>query len=375
MRLYEYEAYELFRQHNIPLPRFRVVDGAASAEEAAREIGCPVVLKAQVLVGGRGKAGGIRRAETPSEAAKLAAEMIGSELKGERVEKLLVAEAVKGHSELYLSCVVDRSQNSHTVLASRMGGVDVEELLRSRPESLVRIAVDPLVGLQDWQLRRLSRRLGLGAEASQRLEAVCRGLYDLYTRYYCDLAEINPLALLPDGRLMALDAKIIIDDNAARIYKYSFRDAESSIASRYRLNYVELDGEVGIICNGAGLTMATMDLVFTYGGKPACFLDLGGGASPEQVYHALRIVYEQRGVRAALINVLAGITRCDEVATGIVKAVDALGLDASRLVIRLVGTRQEEGWRILAEKGIASYRSMPEAVREAVKLASDTPGC
>jgi succinyl-CoA synthetase beta subunit len=369
MRLYEYEAYELFREHGIPVPKFKVVEKPEEAEEAVEEIGRPVVLKAQVLVGGRGRAGGVRRAGTPSEARRLAGEMLGAELRGERVARLLVAEAVEPAAELYLSCVVDRPSNSHAILASRLGGVDVEELLKSHPERLVKTLVDPIVGLRDWQLRELAKGLGLEAERSQRFMDICRRLWSLYESYYCDLAEINPLALLPDGGFMALDAKVMVDDNAARLYGSRIRAGEDE-ASRYRLNYVELDGEVGIICNGAGLTMATMDLVHMLGARPACFLDLGGGATPEQVHQALRIALGKSGVRVVLINVLAGITRCDEVAEGIVRAVDTLGVHPSKLVVRLVGTRQEEGWRILEQRGISSLRTMEEAARRAVSLVA-----
>lgn len=371
MKLLEYEGLRLLAEEGVPTPRFTVVKNREEAERAAAEIGRPVVLKAQVLVGGRGKAGGVRLADTPEAARRVAGELLGSTIRGEVVEELLVAEAVEHVEELYLSMIVDRSSNSHLILASRMGGVDVEELSKNHPESLARVSVDPLTGLKDWHIRQVIKKLDVSPTLADQLRNILRNLYNVYTSYNCDLCEINPLALTGDGKLIALDAKLIVDDNATRVRGFSFGKgggAESE-AGRLGLNYVELDGDVGIVCNGAGLTMATMDLVYALGGRPACFLDLGGGASADLVYKALMLLFSRPHVKLVFLNVLAGITRCDEVAAGVVRAYDEVR-GTKKIVVRLVGTREEEGRRILESRGIKYYTRMLDAAKEAVRLVA-----
>jgi len=371
MRLFEYEGLRLLAEAGIPTPRFALVRSADEAEKTASEIGLPVVLKAQVLVGGRGKAGGVRFAGTLEEVRAYASALLGSRIKGETVGEILVAEGIKHAEELYLAFVVDRSSNSHLLLASRAGGVDVEELVRNRPESLLKTTIDPLVGLRDWHVRKAASFMDLPAPASAQFQYIVKALYNIYRKYYCDLAEINPLALSEDNRLVALDAKVILDDNAARMYGFSFSrlQGSESEAERLNLNYVELDGDIGVVCNGAGLTMATMDLVYTLGGRPACFLDLGGGASAERVYTALKFIFDRPRVNAIFLNILGGITRCDEVAEGIVKAVDELGFPKP-LIVRLVGTREDEGRRILESRKIGFYTRMYDAAKAAIDAAS-----
>ncbi|MEM0381756.1 MAG: ADP-forming succinate--CoA ligase subunit beta [Nitrososphaerota archaeon] len=371
MRLIEYEGLRLFTEAGIPTPRYSVVDDPNQAVRAAEQISPPVVLKAQVLVGGRGKAGGVRVVEALQDVGKVAGEILGMEIRGERVKRLVVAEAVRHSEELYLSIIVDRTSNRHLILASRMGGVDVEELSKSHPEALVRAPIDPLIGLHDWQIRMLLAHLKLPSETAKQFQDIVKKLYSVYRQYYCDLAEINPLALTDDGRLVALDAKIILDDNAARLHGFKFAGEAGveSEAVRLGLNYVELDGDIGIICNGAGLTMATMDLVYTLGGRPGCFLDLGGGASAERVYTALKFLFNRPHVKLVFLNVLGGITRCDEVADGIVRAYDEFG-GSKKIVVRLVGTREEEGRRILASRNIGYFTRMMEAAEAAVKQTS-----
>ncbi|MCS7146412.1 MAG: ADP-forming succinate--CoA ligase subunit beta [Nitrososphaerota archaeon] len=368
MRLIEYEGLSLLSEAGIPTPRFRVVSDPDEAVKAAVEVGLPVVLKAQVLVGGRGKAGGVKFAESLDEVERIAGALFGSEIRGERVGRVMVAEAVKHSEELYLSIIVDRASNTHLILASRMGGVDVEELSKRMPEKLIKVSVDPLIGLRDWQVRRVSSLLDLPSGLAPKIQDIVRRLYEVYRAFYCDLAEINPLAQTEDGRLIALDAKLIIDDNAARMFGFRFGgglDAERE-AEKLGLNYVELEGDIGIICNGAGLTMATMDLIHSLGRRPACFLDLGGGASAEKVYEAVKFLFNRPHVKLVLLNVLAGITRSDEVAEGIVRAYDEFR-GSKKIVVRLTGTREEEGRRILESRNIGYFTRMPEAAEEAVR--------
>ncbi|MEM0482948.1 MAG: ADP-forming succinate--CoA ligase subunit beta [Nitrososphaerota archaeon] len=371
MRIIEYEGFRLLSEAGIPIPRFSVVNEPEGAVEVAKQIGLPVVLKAQVLVGGRGKAGGVRVVETLEDVERVSTELLGSEIRGEKVRKLIVAEAVKHSEELYLSIIVDRASNRHLILASRMGGVDVEELSKNHPEALIKVSIDPLTGLREWQTRKLATQLNLSTSAATQLQDIVKKLYNTYTQYYCDLAEINPLALTMDERLVALDAKIIIDDNAARIkgFKFASEAGAESEAERLGLNYVELDGDIGVVCNGAGLTMATMDLIYTLGGRPGCFLDLGGGASSERVYTALKFLLNRPHIKLIFLNVLGGITRCDEVAAGIVKAFDELG-GSKEMVVRLVGTREEEGKRILESRNIGYFTRMLDAASAAVKQAA-----
>lgn len=374
MKLVEYEGLRLLKEAGIPTPRFSVVSKPTEAVEAAGEIGLPVVLKAQVLVGGRGKAGGIKVAETLEEVERFANRLLGSEIRGEKVNELIVAESVRHREELYVAVIVDRASSNHLILASRMGGVDVEELAKNHPEALVRIPVDPLIELHDWQLRRAATKLGLPPDITVKFQDILKRLYHVYREYYCDLAEINPLALTDDGNLVALDAKIIVDDNAARLYGFRFHrksDSETE-AESLGLNYVELDGDIGVICNGAGLTMASMDLIYSLGGKPACFLDLGGGASAERVYTAIKFLFNRPHVKLVFLNVLAGITRCDEVAAGIVKAFDEFG-GSKKIIVRLVGTLEEEGHRILDSRGIRHFTMMMEAAEEAVRQVAASP--
>ncbi len=371
MRIIEYEGFRLLSEAGIPTPRFSVVDEPEAAVEAARQIGLPVVLKAQVLVGGRGKAGGVRLVETLEDVRSVAKSLLGSEIRGEKVRKLIVAEAVKHSEELYLSIIVDRASNRHMILASRMGGVDVEELSKSHPEALLKLSIDPLTGLRDWQTRKLAAQLNLPTNAATQLQDIVKKLYNLYTQYYCDLAEINPLALTGDERLVALDAKIIVDDNAARMkgFRFAAESSAESEAEKLGLNYVELEGDIGVVCNGAGLTMATMDLIYTLGGRPGCFLDLGGGASSERVYTALKFLLNRPHIKLVFLNVLGGITRCDEVAEGIVKALDEFR-GSKKIVVRLVGTREEEGKRILESRNIKYFTRMFEAAEAAVRQAA-----
>ncbi|MEN2975194.1 MAG: ADP-forming succinate--CoA ligase subunit beta [Candidatus Caldarchaeales archaeon] len=373
MKLYEYEAKNIFREEGIPVPDFRVVSNAEDALKAAEEIGGRLVVKAQVLVAGRGKAGGVKLADNPEEAYRYAKQMLGSEIKGEIVKKVLISKAVNIDRELYLSIIIDRSIGAPVILSSPEGGVDIEELAKTKPEKILKTFIDPLAGIRDHHAREAARFLELREQVSKRAQQIVIDLYRVFEKYSCELAEINPLALTSEGDLAAVDAKMIIDDNA--LYKYpelsegfirdlSYYEAE---AKKMNFSYVELDGNIGILCNGAGLTMATMDSVYILGGKPANFLDIGGGARAELVERAVSLLLKHPRTEILFINILGGITRCDEVARGIVEAVKKMNVK-KKMVVRLKGTNEEEGKRILEENDIYVLEEMDEAARKAVEL-------
>lgn len=375
MKLYEYEAKNIFRNYGIPVPKGYTVDSPEEAYKAAKEIGGPVVVKAQVLVAGRGKAGGIKKAYTPEEAMEIAKKLIGSEIKGLKVKEVLVEELLEIEKELYLSMTIDRFSRKITLLASTEGGVDIEEVAAKHPEKIVKHQIDPLIGLQPYVARKIVKRLGLkGKLASDTIKTIF-GMYRIMVEKDCELVESNPFTVLRDDRVVAADARIIVDDNA--IFKHpefqekylEYRDMSplEVKAKKHGFSYVEVEGNIGIIGNGAGLTMATMDMVKYYGGEPANFLDIGGGARAEVVREALKILLEHPRVEVVFINILGGITRCDEVAKGIVEALKEG--PKKKVVVRMMGTREEEGKEILKREGIEAYDSMEEAARAAVELA------
>ena len=382
MKLYEYEGKQLFRKYGIPVPPGMVASSVEEAVTAAQNLGLPVVLKAQVLVGGRGKAGGIVKAETLDEVEAKASRLLGSEIRGVPVNKLLVEKAVNIEKELYLSITMDRVSARPIILASAMGGVDIEEIAREHPEAIVKRPIDPLVGLKSYEPRIIAYKLGISKDHFSTFARLLQGLYKLFVDYDAELAEINPLAITDQG-LLALDSKVIVDDNSlyrhgelltgeTRAERGEMTEYEEK-AAELGLAYVELDGNIGIIGNGAGLTMATMDMVSYYGGRPADFLDLGGAASHERVYKATKFLMEHPGVDVLFINIFGGITRCDEVAKGIVEAVKEVGLKKP-MVVKLVGTNEEIGWKILEEVGIKVFKDMEAAAQLAVKLASGKEG-
>ncbi len=373
MKLYEYEAKQLFSLYNIPVPEYGLARTPEEAREITERLGGKSVLKAQVLVAGRGKAGGIKFAESPQEAYELAKELLGMEIKGEKVNSLLISKIVSIDRELYLSIVIDRSVGAASILASSEGGIDIEELAAKSPEKIIRVYVDPLVGLKPYHVRRITESINLSDEQKKVLQDIILSLYRLFVEFDCELAEINPLAVDKEGKLVPVDAKVIIDDNALfRRKEFAERvSAELSEfeleAKKYGFSYVELDGDIGIIGNGAGLTMATMDVVKLYGGKPANFLDIGGGARADVVEKAASLLLKHPKVKVLLVNVLGGITRCDEVAKGLVNALKLYGKD-KKLVVRLMGTNEEEGKKILSDAGISAFDSMEDAAKNAVSL-------
>lgn len=366
MNIHEYQAKELFRQFNIPVPRGRMAATPAEAEEIAAELASlPVVIKAQIHAGGRGKGGGIKLAGSVEEAAGAASELLGMTLvthqtgaEGKLVRKVLVEEGLEIAKELYLGIVPDRSTASLIFMTSEAGGMEIEEVAAQSPEKIIRQQVNPVVGLQAFQARALAFELNLEPEVVKQFVPLVRRLYELFIRYDCSLVEINPLVITSDSRLLALDAKVNFDDNALyrhqEIAAYRDPDEEEPLeveASRYRLNYIKLDGNIGNMVNGAGLAMATMDVIKLAGAEPANFLDVGGGASTEMVENGFRIILSDENVKGVLINIFGGILRCDVLANGVVEAARKVGIKVP-VVIRMEGTNVEEGRRILQESGL-----------------------
>lgn len=373
MKIPEYVAKDLFARHQIPVPRGVLVERGEQVAPAVQSLGLPVVLKAQVLVAGRGKAGGIQLASTVAEADAKARALLGSEIKGLRVERLLIEEHLSKAQELYVAYTIDRARRAPILIASGQGGVDIEELAKTHPEAISRQPIHPLVGLQPYHARNAAKAIGLTGPMGEGFIAICGRLYALFAELDCDLVESNPLMVTADGRFVAADARLLVDDNALPRHPDLPRSAEDispleAEAQQKGFSFVELDGNVGIIGNGAGLVMATLDLVAHFAGRPANFLDVGGGASASVVQDAVALLLRQGRVRVLLVNILGGITRCDEVARGLLAALDAAPARPPT-VVRLVGTNEAEGQRLLQAAGIASVPSMEEAARAAVALA------
>ena len=383
MNLREYQGKELFARYGLPVLPGQVASTPEEARDIATSIAGPVVIKAQVMVGGRGKAGGVKLANNPEEAYDRARDILALTIKGLPVRRVLVAQAAEIARELYLAIVLDRSRKLPLVMFSSEGGVDIEEVARSTPEKIVRFHV-PLEGLRAYQARALFQPvLKDGALVAQASDVLLK-LWRVYNDADCQLAEVNPLAITPAGKVVALDAKVILDDNAEYRHRdwdgWRDRDEETPgerLAREKGLSYVKLDGDIGCIVNGAGLAMATMDLVKHYGGEPANFLDIGGSSSPEKVTAALKIITgdsRDRGgapkVRAILFNIFGGITRCDDVANGIVQSLAESPLSVP-LVIRLTGTNEEAARRILADHGLTATTQMDEGVREVIAKAQE----
>ncbi len=387
MRIHEYQAKAILREYGIPVPRGEVADSPAQARAVAERIGGRVVVKAQVHAGGRGKAGGVRLANDPPAAEAAARQLLGSRLKtpqtppeGIRVLTVLVEEASPIATELYLSITLDRGHSTHVVMASEAGGMEIEEVAAVHPEKVLREWADPMLGLQPFQARNLAFGLGLTGEQVKAGVPLILNLFRAYLEKDCTLAEMNPLGVTRDGRLLALDAKLSFDDNALFRHKgiVALRDPNEETpldveASRYGLNYIKLDGTVGCMVNGAGLAMATMDIINLAGGEPANFLDVGGGASPEQIENAFRILSSDPGVKAVFINVFGGILRCDRLAEGLIAAVTKLGVTIP-MVVRMEGTNVELGKKMLEESGLAltTADDMGDGARKVVQLARGT---
>jgi len=384
VKVHEYQAKALLREFGVPVPDGDVADTPARAREIAQRLGSRVVVKAQVHAGGRGKAGGIKLAADAAGAEAAASQILGMRLKtpqtppeGIVVRSVWVERASAIERELYLSMTLDRTRATHVVMASPAGGMDIEDVAARTPEKIIREWTHPALGLADYQARRLAFGLGLAGEAFKQGVGLIRNLFRLYLAKDCSLVEINPLVVTTDGRVLALDAKLSFDDNA--LYRHqelvALRDVNEEDpldveASKYGLNYIKLDGNVGCMVNGAGLAMATMDIIKLAGGEPANFLDVGGGASPEQIENAFRILSSDPAVKAVFINVFGGILRCDRLAEGVIAAVRKLGLTMP-VVVRMEGTNVELGRQMLAESGLAltSAEDMGVGATKVVALA------
>ncbi len=378
MKLQEYRSKEILARHGVPLLAGQVAMSPEEARSAAIEMHGPVVVKAQVLVGGRGKAGGVKLAATPEEAAQRAHDIIGLNIKGTTVKTVLIAPAADIAHEYYLALILDRGSRAVTVIASAQGGVEIEETAVSNPEAILRLPLHPLLGLQEHETRRIGFFLGIPADLRKDFATVMRGLYAAFVESDADLAEINPLVVTEDGRLLALDAKIVLDDSALPRHPdlEAMRDLNeeepSEIAAREAgISFIKLDGSIGCMVNGAGLAMTTMDLVKLAGGEPANFLDIGGGAKQDKVTAAFKIILDDPNVKAILINIFGGITRGDEVARGIVEARAALTRDVP-MVVRIVGTNADEAKPILAEANLITADSLDDAAAKAVAAAGGT---
>ncbi|HEX6533817.1 MAG TPA: ADP-forming succinate--CoA ligase subunit beta [Gemmatimonadaceae bacterium] len=376
MNIHEYQAKEIFRRHGIPIPPGKVATTPEEAEQIAREFGGTVVVKAQVHAGGRGKAGGVKLAKSPAEAKTLASKILGMQIKGLTVQKVLVTPAADIASEAYVGIIVDRASKRAVFMVSPAGGIDIEEVAAKTPDQIMRLPVDPRYGLLPFESMRMGFFLYADAKQARAAARIMRQLYDAFMASGASLAEINPLVTTPGGEVLALDAKMVIDDNELERHPdiAALRDesaeAPSEVAAREAsLTFIKLDGNVGCVVNGAGLAMATMDLVKYYGGEPANFLDIGGSSNPEKVVNALRIITADPNVKAILFNIFGGITRTDDVANGIVAATKENPLTVP-IVIRLTGTNEDIAVKILEEHGFSAMTDMDQAVKKAVALAT-----
>ena len=408
MKIHEYQAKEIFAAFGIPVPRERVAAKPAEAASLARELGMPVVIKAQVLVGGRGKAGGVKKVEHLHEVESVAGGILGMDIKGLKVNKVLVSECVDiaevpnaerqtpnagtRKAEYYVGIVVDRATRAPVLMASSAGGVEIEEVAKATPEKILKAAIDPAAGLLGFQARNVGMALYGDAKLAREFAGIAQKLYRIFVEKDCSLIEINPLVKLGTGSLLALDAKINFDDNADFRHKewQAMRDLSAEEPTEVEaktagLTYIKLSGNVGCVVNGAGLAMATMDLIKRYGGEPANFLDVGGSSSPEKMVTAMRIILSDPNVKTILINIFGGITRCDDIANGLLQAVgtasegggtrsessddSVMSLRKVPLVARLTGTNAEKAREILKGSAVTPAETMADAVKKAVALA------
>ncbi len=387
MKLHEYQSKRLFAQYGIPIPQGEVATTPDEARAIAGRLARRVVVKSQVLVGGRGKAGGVKLANTPDEAYEVASKILGMDIKGLPVRKVLVDEAANIQQEIYLGVVIDRAARRVTMMTSAAGGMEIEQVARETPEKLLKVQVDPFIGLRDYQARQIAYFLKLPGNLIENFIKIARGLYECFVACDASLAEINPLVITSEGKLLAVDGKIVTDDNGTFRHAdwAAMRDLDEEApaeteARKYDLNFIKLDGQIGCMVNGAGLAMTTMDLTSDIaarmgiqGSGPANFLDIGGGAKADKVAAALRIILSDKNVRAVLFNIFGGITRCDEVAHGILQALDEVKTSVP-MVIRLAGTNAAEGRQIIDDAHlptIQSATSFVEAAEKAVVAARE----
>ncbi|MDQ4083956.1 MAG: ADP-forming succinate--CoA ligase subunit beta [Actinomycetota bacterium] len=383
MDLYEYQGKELLRRFDVETLEGSVATTPEEARAAAEQLGGPVAVKAQVLTGGRGKAGGIKVVEEPEDVQEAARQILGMDIRGHKVRRVLVEAGVEISTEMYLSVMVDRAAKKPLILFSSEGGVDIEEVAERNPEAIVRIYVDPLLGLLPYQVRELTFSAGLEGDVAKGVGRTLSNLYRAFSESDASLVEINPLVATSDDRVLALDAKVTVDNSSlfrhrdiADLHDVDAADPEEQRALEASLQYVKLDGDVGILGNGAGLVMSTLDVVAQAGGEPANFCDVGGGANAEMISEALDIVTANKQVKSVLFNIFGGITRGDEVARGLLEALERSEIDLP-IVVRLDGTNAEEGRQILAQntpENVFAEETMLDAARKAVELAHDSEG-
>jgi succinyl-CoA synthetase beta subunit len=375
MKIHEYQAKEIFRKYGLPVPDDVLCHSVEEVEKAMAKKDGLVVVKAQVLVGGRGKAGGVKLARNKQEAVDAARQILGMDIKGLIVEKVLLADAVDIKKEFYVGLINDRNTKSVTLMASAEGGVEIEEVAKNTPELIHKFAVDPLTGLLDFQARDIGMKLFGDAKMARIAGEILQKLYQLFVETDATIAEINPLVLTAQNEIWAIDGKMNFDDNA--LYRQpevlELREADEDElkeidAHEKGLSYVKLDGNIGCMVNGAGLAMATMDMIKLYGGEPANFLDIGGSSSPQKVVDAMNILISDKNVKAVMINIFGGITRCDDVARGLIEALDVIKSDIP-IVVRLSGTNSEEGLAMLKETGLPTVETMSEAAQKAIELS------
>ena len=375
MKIHEYQARNLFRKYGIPVPEGEVCHSVDEVKKKVSDDDKLRVIKAQVHAGGRGKAGGVKLAHTKSEAIAAAEQILGMDIKGLTVEKVLVAEAVDIEKEYYVGLINDRNTKSVTLMASAEGGVEIEEVAKVSPEKIIKMAIDPTMGLMDWQARKIALNLFSDPKEIRQAASILVKLYRLYVDSDASLAEINPLVLTPDKQVLAIDGKMNFDDNALfrqseilKMREVSEDEQKEIDASEKGLSYVKLDGNIGCMVNGAGLAMATMDMIKLYGGEPANFLDIGGSSNPQKVVDAMNILLSDKNVTAVMINIFGGITRCDDVARGLVTALTELKTEMP-IVIRLSGTNAKEGLKIIKDFGLPTVSTMSEAAKKAIELS------
>jgi succinyl-CoA synthetase beta subunit len=377
MKIHEYQSKRIFAKYGVPIPNGKVAITPQEAYDAAKDLGGRVIVKSQVLVGGRGKAGGVKLANNPDEAKERASEILGMDIKGLTVRKVLVDEASNIAKEIYVGITNDRANRMPVMMVSAEGGVEIEEVARTNPEKIIKVHINPLLGLQGYQVRDIAASIELPRKNWKEFSVIANGLWNAYKGTDATLAEINPMVITDEGDLLAVDGKMLIDDSA--LFRHpdlaEMRDldteAESeTLAREHDLAYIQLDGEIGCMVNGAGLAMTTMDIVNLFGGSPANFLDIGGGANAEKVAAAFRIILSDPKVKAVLINIFGGITRGDEVAKGILAAMEEVKPDVP-MVVRLVGTNAEEGRALLADANMLTAETLVEAAQKAVAAAKE----
>ena len=378
--MHEYLAKQIFQRHGIRIPRGKIAESPEEVEKIARELGGKVVLKSQILVGGRGKAGAIKLANSVEEAVELSKQLFGKVFKGHLVRKVYVEEQLDIQREMYVGFTLDRANKGFTLIVSSVGGMEIEEIAATYPDKISKTTINPVYGLWDFQVRKALYNAGMPKEYFKEVFSIIKKLYEILVTYEAELTEINPLIVTKQGEIIAADARLNIDDNALFRHKQleSYRDFTEvdqleKIATQLGINYVKLDGNIGVIANGAGMSMSTMDLIYIMGGKPANFLDVGGGASSEVVKQAINVILKDENVKVIFINIFGGITRCDEVAKGIIKALSEIEVKVP-IVLRLAGTNEEEGRKIIEDYlektkvNLFLAKTMEEGAKKAVEL-------